>query len=123
MAFSDDQREYKRQLEKEYNRCYNYRVKVSISGNIMQLPHTIEDILGLQYAIDNANNKGSQSVKLEGVEIDLQTAQNLTDLGKEINVDIYDHLWQLYSQVDTTTNIDELFNITWQYDITQTYTI
>ena len=122
MSLEDDKRSYKKQTKKEYNYCYNYRVYVNIAGNIMQLPHTREDIIGLQYAIDNANNKGFESIKLEGVDIDLQTSQKLIDLGKEINVDIYDHLWDLYAQIDATTTVDDMFLIKWSYDITQEYT-
>ena len=121
MALIDDKNAYKKNIYNEYLDDYNYRVLVRLDeNNTMQLPHTRENICALEYAIDNATNIDSGYIMLEGNNISLGLAENLVNLGKKINVEIYEHLWEKYAEIETAAEPNK---VVWEYDISKEYSI
>jgi len=111
------------ELELKYDIAYKTKVTVDVNGNIMQFFHKREDILALEYAIDVATGENSNVIMLEGIEIDITIAKKLVMLGKQINVDIYDHLWEKKKLVYDLTDETQIDDIQWEYNIEQVYTI
>lgn len=111
----------KDRILRDYEYCYSYRVAVRIgTDTTLVLQHKSDDIKYLEDIIDIETGT---TVKLEGAEIPKETATDLVILGKTINRDIYNHLWDKYTEIDNETVEENLDNIVWEYDITQEYTI
>ena len=89
-------------------------------GNIIDLPHTRDDIAGLQNSVDVAVDS---KVPLNGTDIPVALAESLIRKGKEVNVELYRHLWDKYSEVDSCTTEEEINAVVWEYDIEQIYTL
>lgn len=104
-----------------YDKDYNHNVSVDLGdGNLFTLPHTRNDILSLQFSVDVAEN---DEVPLEGGIIPIAFANKLVALGKRINVDLYNELWQKYGLVDDALTSDETDAVLWTYDIKQVYVL
>lgn len=95
--------------------------KVDIGGGIvMDLPHTRGDIKGLENAIKRSKDG---TVHLQGQYITVALAQQLVDLGMDINIDLDVHLWEKYAEVDACAIEEEITAVLWEYDIEQIYTL
>ena len=90
------------------------------SGTIIKLHHSRDDIAGLQNSVDVSR---TGTVLLSGNFIQVSVAESLIKLGKEVNVELYVHLWDKYAEIDDCTTPEEVEAVIWEYDIEQVYSI